>query len=91
MCKKITFLRRTDSGKKPVLSSDLGTKLWVSAFLSFFRAFIMSENDFLGLFWRENWRENDEEDEERWWFGKLKRRGFDANMVVVFGGLEGKR
>lgn len=89
-CKKATFLRRTDSGKKPVTSSVLGTKLWLSCFLSFLRAFTISDNDFLGLVGREN----EEEEEERWEFRKMKELKLSvtclANMVVVVfgGGLE---
>jgi hypothetical protein len=61
MIKNVTFLRRTDSGKNPVTSSDLGTKLW----LSFLPALRISGNDFVGLIWRENWPENDDDVEER--------------------------
>lgn len=50
MYKKVTFLRSTASGKKPVTSSGLGTELWVSSFLSFLRALTTTDADFLGLF-----------------------------------------
>lgn len=61
--KNETFLRRTDSGKNPVTSSNLGTKLWLSCFLSLLVALVTSDSD-LGLLRREKCGEDENEEEK---------------------------
>ena len=60
---KNAFLRSIASGKNPVASSGLGTKLRLSSFLSFLRALTTTDADFLGFIEIENGREEEEEEE----------------------------